>query len=141
MSARCVCSLTLFLSVLFLAPTLTLAREADQGDVKQGARIYREHCEECHGAEGRGNGPKAPFLSPKPGNFVSAATSVKSDQELLQIIEEGVPRTAMKGWKEQLTKEDQVNVLAYIRSLIHFQPPSLTPRPPVKDSSAASANP
>ncbi|RMH33569.1 MAG: cytochrome c [Nitrospirae bacterium] len=116
-----------------LMPCFSLARATEESDVRKGAAIYARYCEECHGPEGRGNGPKAPLLSPRPGSFVSAATSVKSDAELLQIIENGVPRTAMKGWKDILSKEDRLNVLAYIRSLVHFHPPSLTPPPPDRE--------
>lgn len=124
---------------LFLLSGVNLAREI--GDVKHGEKIYRQYCEECHGADGRGTGPRAPFLSPRPGNFVSAATSAKTDQELLQIIEEGIPRTAMKGWKTKLSKQDRIDVLAYIRSLVHFQRPSLTPPPPGSEPDAARATP
>lgn len=119
--------------LLVLMSCIGMAWAAEKGDVQKGAVIYARYCEECHGPEGRGDGPKAPFLSPRPGNFVSAATSVKSDEELLQIIENGIPRTAMRGWKDLLSKEDRLNVLAYIRSLVHFQPPPLTPPPPVHE--------
>jgi len=72
---------------------------------------------------------KAPFLSPRPGNLVSAATSAKSDKDLLKIIANGRPRTAMPAWKDQLSEEDQQAVLQYIRSLVRFTRP-LTPPPP-----------
>ena len=90
----------------------------------------RKHCQECHGETGRGDGPRAALLAPRPGNLVSAATSTKSDEELLEIITDGAPRTAMRGWKDKLNEEDRLNVLAFIRSLVRFQKPSLTPPPP-----------
>jgi mono/diheme cytochrome c family protein len=88
---------------------------------EQGRDLYRIHCLECHGAEGRGDGPRAALLAPRPGNLVSAATSAKTDAELLEIIAEGVPRTAMSGWSHQLSAEDRRNILAFIRTLVHFQ--------------------
>ena len=97
---------------------------------EQGRKIYEKYCVECHGQEGHGDGPRAPMLAPRPGNLVSAATSTKSDGELLEIIANGVPRTAMRAWKETLTEEDRLNVLAFIRSLVRFQEPPLTPPPP-----------
>ena len=100
------------------------------GDQSNGQAIYHLHCEACHGENGRGDGPRAPFLAPKPGNFVSAATSAKSDEELLEIIANGTPRTSMKGWVETFTEQERRNVLAYIRSFVRFQPRSLTPPPP-----------
>ena len=94
-----------------------------------GQAIYREHCMECHGTTGKGDGVKAPFLSPRPGNLISAATSAKTDQELLRTIAQGKPRTAMPAWQNVLPAEDQQAVLQYIRSLVRFARP-LTPPPP-----------
>ena len=98
-------------------------------EVERGQKIYQRVCAECHGPEGRGDGQEATSLSPRPGNLVSAQTSAKSDQELLKIIAKGRPRTAMAGWEERLSQEDQVAVLAYIRSLVKFTR-SATPPPP-----------
>ncbi|MDR4494258.1 MAG: cytochrome c [Nitrospirales bacterium] len=103
--------------------------ESSQPDVKKGQSLYQIHCAECHGEGGRGDGPRAALLAPRPGNLVSAATSTKTDQELLSIIARGVPRTAMPGWETILWEEDRRNVLAFIRSLVHFQKPTLTPPP------------
>jgi mono/diheme cytochrome c family protein len=103
---------------------------ASQPDIEQGRDIYRKHCQECHGAEGRGDGPRAAMLAPSPGNLVSAATSTKTDEELLAILVQGVPRTAMRGWSDQLSNDERRNVLAYVRSLVHFQEPPSTPLPP-----------
>lgn len=99
--------------------------------LERGQTIYQRVCAECHGPEGRGDGEQATSLSPRPGNLVSAQTAAKSDQELLKIIAKGRPRTAMAGWEQRLSQEDQVAVLAYIRSLVKFtrSPTSLPPQP------------
>lgn len=97
--------------------------------LQRGQTIYREHCMECHGANGKGDGPKAPFLSPRPGNLISASTSAKTDKELLRTIAQGKPRTAMPGWKEALPEEDQQAVLQYIRSMIQFSRAPVAPPP------------
>ncbi len=128
--------LTLFLVLLIFWPFLAVsefpagASELSRGDPERGREIYDKYCMECHGETGRGDGPRAALLAPRPGNLVSAATSTKSDAELLGIITNGAPRTAMRGWKDELTEEDRLNVLAFIRSLVRFQKPSLTPPPP-----------
>ena len=106
------------------------ASEPLGADLGRGQEIYQKYCMECHGKRGRGDGPRAPLLAPRPGNLISAATSAKSDAELLGIITNGAPRTAMRGWKDELTQEDRLNVLAFVRSLVRFQKPSLTPPPP-----------
>jgi mono/diheme cytochrome c family protein len=108
----------------------SVAAPSDQAGWERGRVIYEERCLDCHGAEGRGDGPKALSLSPRPGNLVSAATSAKSDEDLLKIIANGRPRTAMPAWKDELSDEDQRNVLAYIRSLVRFSRSLTTPPTP-----------
>lgn len=104
---------------------------AQPSDVlNRGQLIYREHCMECHGETGKGDGPRAPFLSPRPGNLVSAATSAKTDKELLRTIAQGKPRTAMAAWQERLAVDDQQAALHYIRSLVQFSRAPITSPPP-----------
>lgn len=103
---------------------------AQPSDVlNRGQLIYREHCMECHGETGKGDGPRAPFLSPRPGNLVSAATSAKTDKELLRTIAQGKPRTAMPAWQERLAVDDQQAALHYIRSLVQFSRAPITSPP------------
>jgi mono/diheme cytochrome c family protein len=97
--------------------------------LEEGQAIYERHCAGCHGPEGRGDGIQAISLSPRPGNLISAQTSAKSDQDLLKIIANGRPRTAMAAWNERLSDDEQRAVLAYIRSLVRFTR-SATPPPP-----------
>ncbi|HET8580501.1 MAG TPA: cytochrome c [Nitrospiraceae bacterium] len=104
-------------------PLPATASSAPSGAPEAGKIIYEQRCAVCHGPQGRGDGPEAPFLSPRPGNLVSAGTSVKSDADLLAVIANGKPRTAMPAWKDLLTEEQQRNVLAYIRTLVHFYKP------------------
>jgi cytochrome c oxidase cbb3-type subunit 3 len=113
--------------VVLLAVTVIMA--AVPIATERGKAIYQTRCLECHGVEGRGDGEKAPFLSPRPGSLVSAATSAKSDRDLLRTIQSGKPRTAMPAWKDILTEAEIEEVLLYVRSLVHFSQP-LTPSPP-----------
>jgi mono/diheme cytochrome c family protein len=103
-----------------LASAEDMIEVSSQPDIDQGREIYQAHCLECHGIQGHGDGPRATTLAPRPGNLVSAGTSSKTDDELLAVITKGVPRTSMKGWEDQLALDDRRNVLAYVRSLVHF---------------------
>lgn len=124
-------SVVFVLAVLMLSGVAmaSIAVPSDQTVWERGRVIYQQRCLDCHGPEGRGDGSKALSLSPRPGNLVSAATSAKSDQDLLKIIANGRPRTAMPAWKDQLSDDEQREVLQYIRSLVRFSR-SLTPPPP-----------
>lgn len=120
---------SLFLGLLVVCSGAGLLLAQTSEGLDRGQAIYTEHCMDCHGAAGKGDGVKAPFLSPRPGNLVSAATSAKTDKELLRTIAQGKPRTAMPAWQDRLSNEDQQAVLRYIRSLIRFTRPA-TPSPP-----------
>lgn len=115
----------LILSVMGMA----LASTPPSPQIGEGRLVYETHCADCHGLQGHGDGKMAVSLSPRPGNLISAQTSAKSDQELLKIIANGKRRTAMPAWKDRLSEQEQLAVLAYIRSMIHFTR-SATPPPP-----------
>ena len=66
---------------------------------------------------------------------MSAATSAKTDKELLRTIAQGKPRTAMPAWQDRLAAEDQEAALQYIRSLVRFsRSPAPRPHPLKADS-------
>src|SRR3981081_2192504 len=44
----------------------------------RGARVFARHCAVCHGPNGRGNGPAAPSLFPRPRDFSSGRFKYKS---------------------------------------------------------------
>ncbi len=111
---------SLFLALVLFGSGSALLMAQPSDVLDRGQTIYREHCLECHGETGKGDGPKAPFLSPRPGNLVSAAISAKTDKELLRTIAQGKPRTAMPAWQDRLAVEDQQATLQYIRSLVRF---------------------
>ncbi|WP_456427313.1 c-type cytochrome [Rhodocaloribacter sp.] len=83
---------------------------------EKAAKLYASYCATCHGNEGRGNGPVAKALQPKPRNLVDPEfQKARSDEELFEVILEG--KGAMPGFKGQLN-ESQVHALVrYLRAL------------------------
>jgi mono/diheme cytochrome c family protein len=52
--------------------------------------IFNTRCATCHGAEGKGNGPAAITLNPKPRNYTDAAWQKSvTDDHLREIIVKG----------------------------------------------------
>lgn len=87
------------------------------GDAAKGKVIFQAKCVTCHGPEGKGDGPVGHKLKPPAGNFTSAESKKKSETELLAIIQDGKPKTAMVAWKKQLSEAEIQNVLAYVLTL------------------------
>ncbi len=87
------------------------------GDAAKGRPVYEKYCLLCHGPQGRGDGPQGQLMKPPATNFKSPESKSKSDAVLLKAIQEGHPKTAMTSWELELSEEDMINVLVYIRSL------------------------
>lgn len=74
-------------------------------DLKRGLAIYAEQCAPCHGASGRGDGPAAYLLYPKPRDFTNSSfrltsteSGLPSDDDLLRTLREGMPGSSMPPW-------------------------------------------
>lgn len=87
------------------------------GNPKNGEAIYMEHCQRCHGAKLEGNGPDAQYLVVPPADLRSMESRLKSDFELLVAIAHGVLFSPMHGWRDRLSEQEILDVLAYIRMM------------------------
>lgn len=94
---------------------------AKTGNVAQGKKKYQQAgCDGCHGERGKGDGPAAMALNPKPPDF---CTSKKhpADEEKIKMISQGGPAMghspAMPPYKSTLDKQAILDIAAYIRSL------------------------
>jgi mono/diheme cytochrome c family protein len=95
---------------------------ADQGDtsheamVTLGNQVYQQRCALCHGPAGKGNGPAAAGLNPKPRDHTDAAyMNSRTDAQLLDVIHNG--KGNMPAWKNVLTEREMRAVLIHVRSL------------------------
>lgn len=99
------------------------------GDVARGSALYASHCATCHGAEGRGDGPAAIALNPKPRDFRTGAFSIDADADgetggpadLARVILHGPGRfggsEAMVAWKDVMDDRQVRDLVAFVRSL------------------------
>ena len=87
----------------------------DAATMKDAKTIYTSTCAPCHGAKGRGDGPAAVALNPKPADHSSKAIQQESDGSLFWKLSEG--RGAMQAYKGQLTDKQRWALICYIRFL------------------------
>jgi mono/diheme cytochrome c family protein len=106
--------------LLVLLPNLGLAQV--KGDPKAGKAKYDANCVGCHGTTGKGDGPAAAALNPKPQDHTDGKVmNALSDKYLFDIIKDG--GAAMKkapfmpASNKKLTDQEIWDVVAYIRSL------------------------
>ena len=87
--------------------------------------LFIQHCAACHGLDGRGRGPAAEQLYPKPRDFVDspfrfASTTGERDEiiaALERTIAEGVPRSAMPGFHGVLSESQIAGLARHVLSL------------------------
>jgi mono/diheme cytochrome c family protein len=75
---------------------------------------YDKNCVLCHGTAGKGDGPAAAAINPKPRNLADRAIQGQTDGELFWKITEG--RGLMPGWKT-LPEQVRWGLVNYVRSL------------------------
>jgi len=87
--------------------------------VKKGEELYvgKGTCLNCHGKDGRGNGPGASQLNPPPRNFRHHGFwHHRTEGELFWIIKHGSPGTAMLGFAQVLSDEEIWSLIRYERT-------------------------
>jgi mono/diheme cytochrome c family protein len=94
-----------------------LVETLDPVTLEQGRVYYVQLCVACHGVRGDGQGDWAYRVTPRPANLARERTRRRSDAQLYEIISEGLPGTAMIGWKGQLSDRQRRQLVAYVRHL------------------------
>ncbi len=86
--------------------------------------IYLSRCAPCHGESGKGDGPNATMLSPRPRDFTAGvyayrtteSGSIPVDEDILRTIRNGLPGTAMPSWGKFITGDSLAVLLAYVKA-------------------------
>jgi mono/diheme cytochrome c family protein len=89
------------------------------GLIEQGKALYegKGGCVNCHGKEGRGDGPVARELNPSPRNFHHRGFwRHRTEGEIFWVIKHGSPGTSMIGFNGQLTDEEIWTVMRYLHT-------------------------
>jgi mono/diheme cytochrome c family protein len=128
-------------SVLFESP-----------QVSQGRSLFSYYCANCHGKKGRGDGPNAKYMDPRPRDltdraeeymgpasneeiFETLSRDIKEEEEVTDPDEFWIP-AAMPTFKYTLSEEERWSLVAFVRTLhkhdfekIDFEAPMETTLP------------
>ena len=93
-------------------------------DTPLGARVFAQRCAVCHGPDGKGNGPAAPSMFPRPRDFSSGIFKYKSttagepptDEDLLRTVRDGLPASAMPYFAGLLLADELAAVVQQVKS-------------------------
>lgn len=106
------------------APAGKGQQAAGKGGQQTPAALYHNFCSVCHGDQGDGNSRAKGSLKPPPRDFTSFQSAQELTRErMIAATRNGVPGTAMVGWQSQLTEEEIVKVVDYVRDT--FMRPSV----------------
>ena len=88
----------------------------------KGQALYKQYCSVCHGAEGKGNGPGAAAMNPKPRDHSDGSYMNKlSEAHLTKVVSKGgaaVGRSPlMPAWESTMSAEQIQQVIAFVRTL------------------------
>jgi mono/diheme cytochrome c family protein len=86
---------------------------------EKAASVYKDLCASCHGAKGRGDGPAATALNPKPEDFCKSKKH-PTDADRYKMIAEGGAgmghSPGMIGFGGAMDKQTITDLVAYMRS-------------------------
>lgn len=88
-----------------------------------GKNTYQEYCIQCHGAEGKGDGPASKGMYPPPRNLTAGiykfanvpSGELPHDEDFYRIIRQGLKGSAMLPW--DISDERLDAVVQYIKTL------------------------
>jgi putative copper resistance protein D len=89
---------------------------ADAASLARGQEIYGQMCAVCHGIQGRGDGPLARAMVPRPADFRVHMAEGHTREQLFDWTTNGVPETAMPGYAADLSEVDRWNVINYLQT-------------------------
>jgi len=85
--------------------------------VAQGKTLFAVNCASCHGTGGKGDGPAAAALNPKPRNFTETYWRYGGGPaRIVQTITNGSPGTAMAAFPS-IPLEERFAIAHYVRTL------------------------
>lgn len=114
---------------LVLAPLIAEAQDV--------AALYRARCAVCHGAEGRGDGPAAPLLTPPPRDFTTGVYKFRStpsgtlptEADVFRTITRGLSGTSMPPFTDLIADAER---RALARHVLGMAPASRPTAPPLQ---------
>jgi|CXWL01.1.fsa_nt_gi copper transport protein len=88
---------------------------ATEASIAAGRMLFQQNCIVCHGTEGRGDGPQAASLNPRPAD-IRQHLPLHIDAQFFAFITNGVGGTAMPAWREAFSDEEIWNLVNYLRT-------------------------
>jgi len=134
-------------SMLALAVATLLAVPSAAPAQVDAKAVYDKWCAGCHGLDGRGDGPGAQTMLPRPRDFTEALYQIRTtgsgelptDDDMMHVINVGMPGTTMPGWEDVLSQDEREALVEYLKTLSRFFQGDVAP-PPIDFGTAPRAS-
>ena len=80
-----------------IGAVLVACSEVSMPEAPEGARLFAKNCSQCHGAQGRGDGPWAASYTPAPSDLTQLADNGVFPRARVLSIIDGYDRTGLQG--------------------------------------------
>ena len=87
---------------------------ASADSLAHGRAVFTAQCVMCHGPNGRGDGPQAKDLTPKPRDLSDPNVQSQTDGSIFWKLTEG--RKPMPSFEKLIDESDRWNVINYVRT-------------------------
>jgi mono/diheme cytochrome c family protein len=119
------------------------SQEFSRADAGRGKVLYKEYCAQCHGLTGKGDGPAASGLEPKPAIHANMPFEKLPMDYLYNVINHGGPAIGkspnMPYWGLTIGQQGVADVIAYLKATFKGAPE--TAAAPSGGEGAACAQP
>jgi len=96
-----------------------------KADASPGEKVFAKHCAVCHGPDGKGNGPAAPSMKPRPRDFTAGEYKYKTtppgspptDADLMKVVKQGLSASGMPYFSDVLSDAEIGDVVRHLKSL------------------------
>lgn len=107
------------LLILILVLSLAIILPCYADNLLHGRTVYEKNCASCHGEFGKGDGPKAETLDPRPINLTVPAVMENIPPERIEkAVVQGIPGVAGHTFGHLLTHDEVRDVIVYVKSLV-----------------------
>jgi mono/diheme cytochrome c family protein len=97
--------------------------------VARGKTLFENNCAPCHGPQGRGDGPSASTMNPRPRDFSSSDgwKNGYNEPAIFKTLSEGINDTSMASF-DYLSRKDRMALVHYVQSLGAFPHNTASPQ-------------
>jgi len=81
----------------------------------RGNKLFQQNCAFCHGADATGKNWIGSFMEPHARDLTNDEITKRQEQQLLQLIRNGLSNTSMPAWKHVLNDEQIKDVIHYLK--------------------------